>query len=97
MELEFLRFERDGLEGWLLRCEYFFEVGQITPENRVKVPTVHLEGRALQWHQMYVIVKGADACTDWNEYVNLLGAQFGSSVFDDPIVELRNLKQEGSL
>lgn len=42
-------------------------------------------------------MKGADACIDWNEYVNLLGAQFGSSVFDDPIAELRNLKQEGSL
>lgn len=39
-----------------LRCEYFFEMGKITPENRVKVATIHLERRAIQWHHGYVDV-----------------------------------------
>ena len=60
-KLEFPRFDGEGLEGWLLRSEYFFEVGKIDPENRVKVAALHLEGRAIQWHQGYLKAKGAEA------------------------------------
>lgn len=49
-KLEFPRFHGEGLEGWLLRAEYFFEVGGISLDNRVKLATLHLEGRAIQWH-----------------------------------------------
>lgn len=42
-------------------------------------------------------VKEVEEYADQSEYVKILGDHFGSSVFDDPIAELRNLKQEGSL
>ncbi|KAF2291068.1 hypothetical protein GH714_019562 [Hevea brasiliensis] len=43
-KLEFPHFGGEGLEGWLLRAEYFFEVGRIEYEKRVKVVALHLEG-----------------------------------------------------
>lgn len=49
-KLEFPRFHGEDLEGWLLRAEYFFEVGGVSLDNRVKLATLHLEGRAIQWH-----------------------------------------------
>lgn len=33
----------------------------------------------------------------WDAYVRQLGARFGSHAFDDPLAELRNLKQSDSL
>uniref|UniRef100_A0A2C9VZP5 Retrotransposon gag domain-containing protein n=1 Tax=Manihot esculenta TaxID=3983 RepID=A0A2C9VZP5_MANES len=38
-KLEFPRFDGERLDGWLLCCEYFFEIGKITPENRNKPNT----------------------------------------------------------
>ncbi|KAF2321886.1 hypothetical protein GH714_004174 [Hevea brasiliensis] len=46
-KIEFPRFDGEELKGWLLRSKYFFEVGRIALENRVKVATLHLEGRAI--------------------------------------------------
>lgn len=93
-KLEFPGFKRDGL----LQCEYFFEIGKITLKNRSKVVAIHLEGRALLWLQGYVRAKGAvNAYYSWDTYKKILGVHFGNSVFDDLIVELRNLRQIGSL
>lgn len=62
--------------------------------NRVIVAGLHLEGRALQWHQEYIGVKGTNAYSGWDEYA---GVHFGSHAFDDPIVELRNIRQVRTL
>ncbi|XP_058008124.1 uncharacterized protein LOC110665045 [Hevea brasiliensis] len=37
------------------------------------------------------------AYANWDEYVRALGSRFGDHAFDDPIAELRNLKQSDSL
>ncbi|KAF2297909.1 hypothetical protein GH714_005086 [Hevea brasiliensis] len=70
IKLGFPRFNVDGLEGWLLLSEYFFEVGKIAPENCVKVATLHLEGRAIQWHQGFVKVKGNEAYVSGEEFTD---------------------------
>lgn len=57
-KLEFPKFGGEGLEGWLLRCEYFFEVGKINKENRVKVAAIHLENITSQWHQEFIETHG---------------------------------------
>lgn len=96
-KLEFPRFNGEGLEGWLLRAEYFFEVGNIAHVNRVKVATLRLMGRAIPWHQGYIKIKGSLAYTNWEEYVKALGARLSTNAYEDPLAELRNLKQDGSL
>ena len=42
-------------------------------------------------------IKGAKAYTDWEECIRALEARFGNHAFDDPLAELRNLKQIDSL
>ncbi|KAF2303150.1 hypothetical protein GH714_014159 [Hevea brasiliensis] len=46
-------------------------------ENRVKIAVMHLDGKAVQWHQGYVRVKGTEAYGRWDEYVQELKARFG--------------------
>lgn len=41
------KFEFPYLTGWLLRIEYFIEVGKIAPKNEVKVAAMHLEGHGI--------------------------------------------------
>ncbi|KAL6312566.1 hypothetical protein AAG906_005983 [Vitis piasezkii] len=74
------KFNGCGLDGWLLRVEYFFEVDRTPPEARG-----------------YIKTRGNEVYLDWSEYVIALNARFGQHVFDDPIADLRNLRQTGSL
>ena len=96
-KVDFPKFNGGGLDGWLLRVEYFFEVDRTPPEARVRLAALHLEGKAIQWHQGYIKTRGNEAYLDWSEYVIALNARFGQHVFDDPIADLRNLRQTGSL
>ncbi|RVW97716.1 Transposon Ty3-G Gag-Pol polyprotein [Vitis vinifera] len=96
-KVDFLKFNGCGLDGWLLRVEYFFEVDRTPPEARVRLAALHLEGKAIQWHQGYIKTRGNEAYLDWSECVIALNARFGQHVFDDPIADLRNLRQTGSL
>ncbi|KAG8371328.1 hypothetical protein BUALT_Bualt13G0076300 [Buddleja alternifolia] len=52
--VEFPHFGGDDLRGWLYKCEQFFEVDETPPLAKVKLPSVHLQGKALQWHQIYM-------------------------------------------
>ncbi|RVW58447.1 Transposon Ty3-I Gag-Pol polyprotein [Vitis vinifera] len=96
-KVDFPKFNAGGLDGWLLRVEYFFKVDRTPPEARVRLAALHLEGKAIQWHQGYIKTRGNEAYLDWSEYVIALNARFGQHVFDDPIADLRNLGQTGSL
>lgn len=46
-KMEFPRFARDDVEGWICHCWQFFEF-DATPENsKVKLSLIHLEGKVL--------------------------------------------------
>ncbi|KAF2284477.1 hypothetical protein GH714_025524 [Hevea brasiliensis] len=45
----------------------------------------------------YVKIKGPDAYDNWQEYVGSLRARFGKQGYDDPLAELKNLKQTQGL
>ncbi|KAF2289731.1 hypothetical protein GH714_038384 [Hevea brasiliensis] len=96
-KLEFPRFDGNDLETWLLKTEYYFEVVNVLPESRVKVAALHLEGKAILWHQGYVKIKGLVAYDNWQKYVGSLRARFGKQGYDDPLAELKNLKQTHGL
>lgn len=56
-----------------------------------------MEGRALQCPQSHIMTHGAAINASSDEYVKALGARFGSHAYDDPLAELQNLRQIGSL
>lgn len=55
--LEFPRFNGDGLYDWLYRCDKYFELYDTPDSMKIKIASIHLEGRALQWHQNYLRCK----------------------------------------
>lgn len=94
---EFPKFDGDGFEGWLMRAEFFFEVAKVPEKGRVRVAAIHMEGKALQWHRGFMNLQGEAAYTNWECYVSALGARFGAQAYADPLADLRNLRQSGSL
>ena len=50
-KIDFPRFNREDLNGWLYKCHQFFEVDETPLETRVKLAAINLEARAFQWHQ----------------------------------------------
>ncbi|KAG8377514.1 hypothetical protein BUALT_Bualt08G0040900 [Buddleja alternifolia] len=92
--VEFLYFNGDDLRGWLYKCEQFFEVDDTSPTTKVKLAVVHLEGRALQWHQMFMKGRLTREVPNWEEYIQALNDR--TLVYDDPMSELVNLKQVGN-
>ncbi|KAK0588913.1 hypothetical protein LWI29_007029 [Acer saccharum] len=64
---------------------------------KVKIASIHLEGKALQWHQMHVKNRMTRDPPSWEEYVKALNIRFGDNVFEDPMADLMNLKQLGTL
>lgn len=64
---------------------------------KVKVAAVHLEGRALQWHQMFMHKRVFRETQHWEEYVQALHIRFGVTMFEDPMAELMALRQVAEL
>ncbi|OMP03526.1 Retrotransposon gag protein [Corchorus olitorius] len=53
---------------------------------------LHMEGRALNWHQHFMRIKGT-APVSWIEYVLNMRSRFGSNEYFDPLSELVSLRQ----
>ena len=54
---------------------------------------MHLEGRALQWHQRFMKNQGPLTEVNWNVYVVEMRNKFSENEFFDPMIELVSFKQ----
>ncbi|KAG8375887.1 hypothetical protein BUALT_Bualt09G0005900 [Buddleja alternifolia] len=95
--VEFPKFCEDDLRGWVYRCEQFFEVDETPSDAKVRLAAVDLEGKALQWHQIFMKARLTREIPNWEEYVKALSDRFGVLLYDDPMAELMNLKQTGNI
>ena len=86
-KIDFPRFDSD-------KCERFFELDKTLAKVRVKMAAIHLEGNAMQWHQSYVKTKAGEENVRWKDYVRALETRFGEQSYDDPMANLKNLKQK---
>ncbi|KAL0329017.1 UNVERIFIED_CONTAM: Retrovirus-related Pol polyprotein from transposon [Sesamum radiatum] len=69
-----------------------------TPSDaKVKLAAIHLEGRALHWHQVYMKSRLTKEVPNWEEYVRALYDRFGTQLHDDPMAALMNFKQVGTV
>lgn len=59
----------------------------------MKLAAIHLEGKALLWHQAYMKRRN-HVTPSWEEYVKDLTVRF-SQPYDDPMADLKATKQKG--
>ncbi|GKA84660.1 immune-associated nucleotide-binding protein 9 [Tanacetum coccineum] len=93
-KIKFPKFHGDDPTGWMYRCNQFFKVDDIVPEDKVKLASMHLYDKALAWHQQFTKIHGENMA--WEVYVEALLKRF-SSTYEDPMSELKNIRQKGGL
>ena len=95
--LECPRFDGDNFSGWLMKTDQFFEAEGVADNAKVRAVMMHLEGRALQWHQYYVRSRGSSVGLEWAPYLEEMRRRFGDTEFSDPMSDIVTLKQYGSV
>ncbi|GJW73776.1 putative mitochondrial protein [Tanacetum coccineum] len=93
-KIEFPKFYGDDPTGWVYRCNQFFKVDDIEEGDKVKLASMHLYDKALAWHQQFTRIHGENV--NWEVYVEALLKRF-SSTYEDPMSELKNIRQKGGL
>ena len=83
---------RDFL-GWLMKVQQFFEVVGTMEKDKIQVVMIHLDGKALQWHQRLIKTKGSMKDLQWNEYIAEMRGRFHNDEFADPMADIVSLKQ----
>ncbi|XP_074287822.1 uncharacterized protein LOC141612975 [Silene latifolia] len=90
--IKFPVFNGDDIEGWLFKCDQFFSVTDVDAIQKVTYVSMHLESKALAWHQAYTKNRTSIVPLGWDEYKVAIFARFGNT-HDDPMADLLNLKQ----
>nr|GEV30261.1 hypothetical protein [Tanacetum cinerariifolium] len=69
----------------------FFEMGQIViDDQRIRLASMQVFGKALNWNKQFM--GRFEELVTWGVYETQIKKRF-ESVFEDPLVELKNLKQ----
>ncbi|GJY38027.1 gypsy/ty3 retroelement polyprotein [Tanacetum coccineum] len=89
-KFEFPKFSGDDVQGWLYRVNQFFLLDSIADNQKVRLVSMHMFDKALNWHKQFVKKYGENV--EWTVYEREVQKRF-DSVFEDPMVELKNLKQ----
>ena len=94
-KLEFPRFGGEGVEDWIFKVEQFFALDRIPEASKINVISLHLDRCALHWHKNFI--KNKDRRVEWREYKEAIKIRFSLLAYDDPIAEMKKLKQTGTL
>ena len=73
-QVEFSMFWGEDVQGWIYKCEQFFEVDSIGEDVKVRVASIYLSDEALQWHQSFMKSRIGDGWPLWTEYKVVVGA-----------------------
>ncbi|XP_027157841.1 uncharacterized protein LOC113759461 [Coffea eugenioides] len=95
--LEFPRFHGEDFQEWLFKIEKFFEVDETPNHVKMKMVAMNLEGKAVQRHQVFLRSRITRNLPAWEEYIKEMASRFGVCLYNDPMGELKALKQEGSV
>lgn len=94
-KIVFPKFDGSDLRSWLYKCNQFFQLDDIEDAQRVRLAAIHLEGKALLWHQNFM-KKCNNVLPNWAKYTEEITLRFGE-LYDDPMAELKALKQGGTV
>nr|GEZ53679.1 hypothetical protein [Tanacetum cinerariifolium] len=93
-KLDILKLNGEDVIGWLFRVKQFFLIDNVHEDQKTRLVSMHLYDKALEWHTQFLKIHGENVL--WPDYEKEILARF-SSVFEDPMVELKNLKQDGKV
>ena len=96
-KIDFPIFEGTDLKDWLCKVKQYFEIDFTPGEWKVRIAAMYLEGRALKWYHSFVQSLEVNHTVTWEELVGELQSRFGDKAYEDPMAELKELTQEGSL
>ncbi|KAL4295662.1 hypothetical protein GQ457_12G011410 [Hibiscus cannabinus] len=91
------RFDGDDFRGWISKLEQYFEAENVPENAKVRVVMLHLENKALQWHQFLAKTQRYLNGMAWEDYLKLLRERFAPGGFSDLFSELLALKQSESV
>ena len=66
---------------------------QTSENDKVCIVMMHLEGKALQWHQRYMKNQNGLSEIIWTQYLHEMRNRFDNSEFTNPMLDLVTLKQ----
>ncbi|KAJ1422779.1 Retrotransposon gag domain [Sesbania bispinosa] len=94
MKLEFPRFTREDVNGWISKCERFFALDDTPEGNKVTLASIAMDEESYQWFQG--LERSFSGRITWRLLVDTMKVRFGA-VYEDPMEELVQLRQTGSL
>ncbi|GAU27517.1 hypothetical protein TSUD_147110 [Trifolium subterraneum] len=94
-KVDFPKCDGKKMKEWLYKCDQFFALDATHEDAKVRLASIHLEGPSLQWHVNYMKAK-YNVYPTWTDYVVDVTQRFGE-VFEDPLAELIQVKQTGSV
>ncbi|XP_071738959.1 uncharacterized protein [Rutidosis leptorrhynchoides] len=53
-KLEFPKFDGTDVKEWLYHCNQFFVVDRIDEDDKIRIASIHLQKKALTWHQQFI-------------------------------------------
>nr|GEV07727.1 reverse transcriptase [Tanacetum cinerariifolium] len=78
----------------MYRCMQFFKIDGVDDTDRVELVSMHMYDKALIWHQQFCKRFGENY--PWELYEWEVLKRLGS-ILDDPLIELKKLKQDGTV
>jgi hypothetical protein len=96
-KLDFHRFSGDRVRDWLFKLEQFFSLDFTPEELMVSIASTLCDGAAAKWYKsLFESDFGVKLLSNWNMYKLLLEEHF-AEVLDDPISELKQLKETNGI
>ena len=83
-KLECLKFDGENFRGWPLKTEQFLMADQTSENDKACIVMMHLEGKALQWHQRYMKNQNGLSEVIWTQYLHEMHNMFDNSEFTGP-------------
>ncbi|KAH0714832.1 hypothetical protein KY284_007737 [Solanum tuberosum] len=94
--LDFPRFSGQDLKTWLYKVDQFFSMDEIPYSQRVKVTSIHLDGKAIAWHRSYMKARNTDVDPTWTEYILALNERFGDG-YEDSMESIKHMEQTSNV
>ncbi|XP_074317936.1 uncharacterized protein LOC141654717 [Silene latifolia] len=94
--IKFPTFDGSNVDDWLFKCAQFFSMSETDEVTKVTYASMHLETRALAWHQSFIKNRKEESLLKWDEYERAIKNRFGN-MHEDPMSDLLMLKQKGSV